>query len=290
MHGMDLDAWVQHRVHAYDARIVRWSEGYRVRPVLYELLRFTVKQAWACLFAGLLLGLIICTYLFYPHNAFLQRYDFLFFSAVVIQVLLVYFKLETWEEVRIIALFHIIGTGMEVFKVSVGSWVYPDASVIHISGVPLFTGFMYASVGSYVARCARLFEFKYEHHPPVPALVLLSFAIYINFFSHHYIYDIRYLLFACIFVMFFKTKILFRVWHEYRRMPLILGFMLVALFIWFAENIGTFTSVWIYPYQEGLWHPVSFAKLGSWFLLVIISYTLVYINQINQPRSELTET
>ena len=33
-------------------------------------------------------------------------------------------------------------------------------------------------------------------------------------------------------------------------MPLLLGFTLVALFIWFAENIGTFTAAWIYPHQR----------------------------------------
>ena len=58
-------------------------------------------------------------------------------------------------------------------------------------------------------------------------------------------------------------------------MPLLLGFGLVALFIWFAENLGTFARAWIYPSQEHGWAPVSLAKLGSWYLLMIISFVLV---------------
>ena len=58
-------------------------------------------------------------------------------------------------------------------------------------------------------------------------------------------------------------------------MPLVIGFLLVALFIWFAENIGTFARAWSYPGQEHVWQPVSLSKLGSWYLLMIISFVLV---------------
>jgi uncharacterized membrane protein YoaT (DUF817 family) len=33
--------------------------------------------------------------------------------------------------------------------------------------VPLFTGFMYAAIGSYIARCWRLFDFRFTRHPPL---------------------------------------------------------------------------------------------------------------------------
>jgi uncharacterized membrane protein YoaT (DUF817 family) len=65
-------------------------------------------------------------------------------------------------------------------------------------------------------------------------------------------------------------------------MPLLLGFTLVALFIWLAENIGTFANAWRYPNQSGGWEWVSAAKLGSWFLLMIISYAMVSV--VNRPR------
>ena len=60
-----------------------------------------------------------------------------------------------------------------------------------------------------------------------------------------------------------------------RSMPLAFGLLLVALFIWFAENLGTFARAWVYPAQQGGWHLVSPAKLGSWYLLMIISFVLV---------------
>jgi uncharacterized membrane protein YoaT (DUF817 family) len=51
--------------------------------------------------------------------------------------------------------------------------------------------------------------------------------------------------------------------------------VLVALFIWFAENLGTYSSAWRYPAQRLGWHMVPLSKLGAWLLLLIISYVLV---------------
>lgn len=70
-------------------------------------------------------------------------------------------------------------------------------------------------------------------------------------------------------------------------MPLLLGLALVSLFIWFSENIGTFTKIWLYPSQRQGWSMVSIDKLGSWFLLLIISYTLVSL--VNAPRKRRKE-
>ncbi|MES2056937.1 MAG: DUF817 family protein, partial [Pseudomonadota bacterium] len=46
-------------------------------------------------------------------------------------------------------------------------------------------------------------------------------------------------------------------------------------FIWFAENIGTYTRAWVYPSQGATWSIVSPQKLGAWYLLMIISFVLV---------------
>jgi uncharacterized membrane protein YoaT (DUF817 family) len=56
---------------------------------------------------------------------------------------------------------------------------------------------------------------------------------------------------------------------------LVVGLFLVAVFIWFAENIGTLARAWMYPGQEEGWRLVSIEKLGSWYLLMIISFVLV---------------
>src|SRR5262245_22143424 len=174
-------------------------------------------------------------------------------------------RLETWEEAKVILVFHLVGTAMEVFKTAVGSWIYPEASILRIGGVPLFTGFMYAAIGSYIARCWRLFDFRFTHHPPLWALVLLAVGIYLNFFAHHYVWDARVLLFALTALLFGRCWVHFKVWRVHRRMPLLLGFALVALFIWLAENIGTFTAAWMYSNQRYGWELVGFGKLGAWF-------------------------
>ena len=40
------------------------------------------------------------------------------------------FRLETWEEAKVIFVFHVVGTAMEIFKTSVGSWIYPEPSLL----------------------------------------------------------------------------------------------------------------------------------------------------------------
>jgi uncharacterized membrane protein YoaT (DUF817 family) len=252
----------------------------------YEFARFGVKQAWACLFGGLMLALLVATFLWYPKGALLARYDFLTLAALAIQIAMLRFGLETWEEAKVILAFHVVGTVMEVFKTAAGSWIYPEPCLLRIASVPLFSGFMYAAVGSYLARCWRLFDFEFTRHPPLWTIAVLSVAIYINFFAHHYIADGRLLLFALAAALFGPAIIHYRIWREHRRMPLLLGLFLVALFIWFAENIGTFTRAWAYPNQKTGWELVTWGKLGSWFLLMIISYTLVaWVHGVTDRRS-----
>lgn len=258
-----------------EARLGHWAEQRSTTHFLYELGRFGVKQGWACLFGALMLALILATYIAYPKGAWLARYDFLVAAALAIQATMLACKLETWDEARIILVFHVVGTVMEIFKTSVGSWIYPEASVLRIGGVPLFTGFMYAAVGSYIARCWRLFDFRFTRHPPLWSLAVLSAAIYVNFFTHHYTWDARPLLLLAAAGLFGPAWVHYKIWKVHRRMPLLLGLVLVALFIWLAENIGTFASAWIYPHQRKAWTLVSLAKLNAWFLLMIISYTLV---------------
>ncbi len=258
-----------------EAELAAWATKKPSTHFLYELGRFAVKQAWACLFAGLMVALLIATYLVYPKGAWLTRYDFLVLAAVAIQIAMLAFKLETWEEAKVILAFHIVGTIMEIFKTTKGSWIYPEPSLLRIGGVPLFTGFMYAAVGSFMARCWRLFDFEFTRHPPLWALGLLSVAIYVNFFTHHYMADMRYALFATAALLLGPCMIHYRIWEVHRRMPMLLAALLTAFFIWIAENVGTFTAAWAYPSHKAGWAPVSLAKLGSWFLLMILSYTMV---------------
>ena len=190
----------------------------------YEFPLFGFKQGWACLFGALMLTLLLGTHLLYPEGAALARYDFLTLAALAIQIGMLAFRLETWGEAKVILAFHIVGTVMELFKTAYGSWIYPEASVLRIGDVPLFSGFMYAAVGSYIARVWRIFNFRFTAYPPRWAAWLLAVAIYINFFAHHWLPDIRLALFAALFLLFARTRIWFTVWRTPRWMPLLLGY------------------------------------------------------------------
>jgi len=278
--GTEASAALQWRpiarfVDAETALGERASAAGPVQAAAYEFLRFGIKQGWACIFGASLLALLILTRLTWPAHSPIARYDALFAAAVLLQALLLYFKMETWSEARVILIFHMVGTVMEIHKTAIGSWVYPEASIFRIGGVPLFTGFMYAAVGSYLARVWRLFDFRFSRHPNLTALSVLSFVIYANFLTDHLGYDLRYGLIAVTALLLGPTTIYFKVWRRHRHMPLLLGCALVTLFIWIAENIGTITGTWLYPNQMQRWTTVSTAKFTSWFLLMIISYTLV---------------
>jgi len=254
-----------------------------MKNFLREFIYFGLKQAYACLFGGILLLTILLTKFFWSDDIPIARYDFLFIAAIFIQILLVTFKLETAREVKIIFLFHIVGTLMEIFKTHVGSWSYPEDNLIRLWGVPLFSGFMYSAVGSYIARIWRIFDFKFEHYPPKYLTIILCILIYVNFFSHHYLPDIRYLLFIAILSIYGRTKIHYTPYKKTRWMPLTIGFLLVSFFIWIAENIRTFGAAWVYPDQKNGWDIVSIDKMGSWFLLMIISFVLVtLINKVEK--------
>lgn len=279
---MSLKDWIKGRVAAMDRAARPWAERSRLHAFAYEFLLFGLKQAWACLFGGAMLGLLLITHFFWPEDAAFARYDFLVIAAVAIQVLMLATKLERWEEAAVILIFHVVGTIMEVFKTAHGSWIYPEANLLRIGGVPLFSGFMYACIGSYIARAQRLFEIRFERYPPLWGPWLLAILAYVNFFTHHYVVDIRWGLYALSVVLFARASFQFTPDKAVRRMPMLLGFLLVSLFIWIAENLGTFASAWIYPHQRDGWTVVPLEKLGSWYLLMMLSFVLVSL--VHRPE------
>ncbi|KFC61287.1 hypothetical protein FF80_04078 [Devosia sp. LC5] len=273
-----LEARIDAAAHAVLARLARG----RLADGAVEFLVFGLKQAWACLFGGLMLGMILATRLWWPEIG-LARYDFWFLAALLIQIGMLVFRLETLSEAKVILIFHVVGTGMELFKTAAGSWIYPEEALFRIGGVPLFSGFMYACVGSYMARIQRIFDIRFSHYPPIWMTMLLALAIYINFFSHHFIFDFRWVLFAVLALLYFRSSMHYRVFRFRHRMPMLLAFLLVALFIWIGENIGTWSRAWIYPDQADGWSLVSWSKLGSWYLLMLISVVLVTL--VHPPRA-----
>jgi uncharacterized membrane protein YoaT (DUF817 family) len=242
---------------------------------LLEFLYFGCKNARACLFVGLFFAAVLLV----PRTGIgpVPRYDLLLLVAIAIQVGMVRAHLETWDELKAVCLFHMVGFALEAFKVSgaIQSWSYPDFAYTKIAGVPLFAGFMYASVGSYIIQAWRLFDLRIRHHPPYWMGAAIALLIYANFFTHHYIGDYRWYLAACALGLYSRTTVIFTPLDRERRMPLVLSFVLIGFFIWLAENISTFWGVWRYPNQLGAWSLVHLSKWSSWSLLVIMTFTIV---------------
>ncbi|QZY51264.1 DUF817 domain-containing protein [Leucobacter tenebrionis] len=254
--------------------------------VLIECAVFLLKQAWACVFGALLLVAILASRFWYPDDAALARNDALTVVAILIQIGMLVFKLESGRELWVIVLFHITGTAMELFKTDVGSWAYEAEGVLRIGAVPLFSGFMYAAVGSYMVRVYRLHDLRFARYPRVWATTVVAAGIYVNFFSHHFIWDLRWVLLALVVLLWWRTVMYFRVWRATLRVSLLPVFAGVAGFIWIAENIGTWAGAWLYPNQEGGWELVSPQKLIAWFLLMIISVVMVaWVYPPRRPES-----
>ena len=240
-----------------------------------ELLWFGVKEARACLFAALFFAAMFTL----PRTGLfgVPRYDILLIFAVLIQAQMVWSGLESMEELKAVSVFHVLGFALEVFKTSSGiqSWTYPDFAWTKLFGVPLFSGFMYAAVGSYMIQAWRLFDLRIVHHPPYWMAGLMAVAIYANFFTHHAIGDFRWIIAACALGLYSRATVVFRPYDIDRRMPLLLAFVLIGFFIWLAENLGTLFGLWRYPNQLGAWSAVHIGKWSSWSLLLIMTFTIV---------------
>lgn len=245
------------------------------RRFVVEFWYFGVKEARACLFAGLFFAAIFVV----PRAGLfgLPRYDVLLLVALGIQVAMLRFRLESRDELKAICVFHLVGFVLEVFKTSSGirSWSYPDFGYSKVMGVPLFSGFMYAAVGSYIIQAWRLLHLRIVHHPPYWMAALVAALIYLNFFTHHFIGDYRWYLGAVALGLYARTRVVFRPLDVDRQMPLLLAFVLIGFFVWLAENISTFFGVWRYPDQLGAWATVHVGKWSSWSLLVIMTFTIV---------------
>lgn len=251
-------------------------------PLTTELFQFGFKQFLACLFGiALMLGILLTRE--YAMVSGLSRNDFLFLYALGLQVLLIALRLEHWREVSVIVVFHILATFMEWFKTSpeIGSWQYPgEGAIFRIYQVPLFAGFLYSAVGSYIARAWRLFEFRFENYPPVSLTIVLAVAAYVNFFTHHFTVDIRWGLILASFVLFGRCTLYFKNGAVHRKMPLLVGLFAVAFAIWIAENLGTYARAWVYPDQEQGWEIVHPGKITAWYLLMLLSFVLVSLVQL----------
>jgi len=274
---------LERRIDAAAHRILRGAPERGLRAAGVEIAVFLVKQAWACVFGAALLVVIVGARLWWPDDAALARNDALTIAAVLIQILMLAGRLETGRELWVIVLFHVAGTVMELFKTDAGSWSYAAEGILRIGGVPLFSGFMYAAVGSYMVRVHRLFDLTFSRYPRLWLTTVVSALIYLNFFAHHFVWDLRWALLVAVVVLWLPTVMHARVWRRTLRLPLLAAYAGVAVFIYLAENIATWAGAWAYPDQLDGWQPVSITKLVSWFLLMIVS--VVMVTWVYRPRA-----
>ncbi|MCL4122318.1 UNVERIFIED_CONTAM: hypothetical protein GTU68_044673 [Idotea baltica] len=257
------------------APILDFLRRLRLPPQLKEFLAFGYKQARACIFAGSFFGLLfISTKVDVPG---LARYDLILIGALLIQFVLVATRVESLDELKMIMLYHVLGFTLEAFKThpDIGSWSYPEDGLTKLGTVPLYSGFMYSAIGSYMSQSWRLLDLRLTGYPPKWLTVLVSAAIYVNFFTNAFVADIRWYLFVAVFLIFMRSRVYFTPLDRTYWMPVWLSFVLIAFFVWVAENISTFFDAWQYPDQALGWKVVDFQKITSWSLLVIISFVLI---------------
>ena len=260
----------------------RRERAGRVRHAVAQLLRFAWLEARACAFAVVIFaGLALSTLVPLP----IARYDALLVYGVVATLAFWALRLETGREVLGTLAFHLVGLVFEVLKVRLGSWSYPEAALTKIGGVPLYSGFMYAAVGSYIARAWRLFDLRLTAYRPVPTAVLAA-TVYANFLTHHLLPDVRAVLALLLVLATWRTWVHYTVGRSRYRMPLALSFVLIGFFLWLAENISTVFRAYEYPDQADGWSMVHVGKFGSWALLVVVSFVLVANWKTSHLRDE----
>lgn len=256
-------------------RLRHASFGAFVRSALHDLIIFAGKLSLSLLFPVTIFATLAFSRQFEFPVLGLHRYDFLLLVFLAMQAALVAGRLESVADLKTITLFHILGLALELFKVQAGSWSYPEPAWTKVGGVPLYSGFMYASVASFLIQVWHRLNLRLEGWPPAAAVGVLGAAIYLNFFTHHFTADIRWFLILGVFFLFARSRAVVVNTDKPRQIPLVASFLGLGFFIWVAENIATFFGAWAYPDQLAGWRLVHLSKINSWFLLSIISFMLV---------------
>ena len=238
-----------------------------------EFWYFGIKEARACLFAGLFFAAVFIV----PRGGVLgvPRYDVLLLLALGIQAWMLYAKLETWDEFKAIMLFHLMGFALEgvqgVGERNRGATRFAYSKVME---VPLFAGFMYAAVGSYIIQVWRALDLRVVHHPPYWMTGIVAVALYVNFSPIATSATIAGPSAPS------RSGLYARCWVEFARSTAPADAAdrrpdSGRLFIWLAENAGTFFGLWKYPNQLGAWTTVHVGKWSSWTALTLLTFAIV---------------
>ncbi|MFG2999063.1 DUF817 domain-containing protein [Streptomyces sp. NPDC048340] len=258
----------------------------RLAHAIRQLVRFGLRQAANCAFAvALLAGVGLSGVL--PELP-VARYDLLFGYGVLLSLCFYLIGWERGRDLAVIAGCHLLGLVFEYVKVALGSWSYPEPALLKFGGVPLYGGFLYAAVGSYICAVWRLLRIDLSGYRPA-ATAAVAGALYVNFISHHWLPDLRWPLAALLVVATASARVHYTVGKHAYWMPMPVSFVLIGFFLWVAENIATYAGAWRYPYQLDGWQPVSMQKFGAWALLVSVLCVLGAAAQHrDRPRADRT--
>ncbi|MBS1703211.1 MAG: DUF817 family protein [Armatimonadetes bacterium] len=237
-----------------------------------EFLTFFVKQVQASVFALFIFSMLAVS----QWQHVVPRYDFMLAACLAMQVYMVWSKLETKKELVAVTAFHGVGLALELYKVRHGSWTYPEFAYTKFSGVPLYSGFMYASVASYVFQAYRVFGLEFTRMPRKAWALLGVGLIYINFFTAKTFGDNRIWIILALLAMFLPSQAHFTCREGRFRMPMPVAFGLIGFFVWVGENLCTYLGAWLYPHQMDGWELVGATKIVSWSMMVMVAFVLIW--------------
>lgn len=234
-------------------------------------LGFFLAEVRASVFAlGLFLGLAL-SHLPLP----LERYDFLLVWCLGLQGAMIATGREWGREIVIVAAFHLLGLGLEAYKVRHGSWSYPEPALTKVLDVPLYSGFMYASVASYMLGAKRVMRLEFAAMPPRWVLVVGLVAVYANFLLARLFGDVRWWIVLLLATALWRARAVFDYGAGRVRMPVILALALIGGFVFLAENLCTALGTWVYPRQASGWRPVEAGKIVSWILMSTVAFLTI---------------
>jgi uncharacterized membrane protein YoaT (DUF817 family) len=228
----------------------------------------------AASFPGFVLGMIALTR--FAQVPGLHRYDLLLLCFLGWQLGMWLLKVETTREVAAIFLFHLMGVTLEMWKVAHGGWSYPEPGLSKVLEVPLYSGFMYASIGSFFLALWKRLELRMIAPPPVGPTLALTALAYVNFWTNVWLPDLKPLVVLLALPLFWRSRLQADLGRRVG-VPLLLVFPLLGGAVWLAENWGTAFGSWRYPRQDQGWTWVPEDKLLSWTVLVLVSVVIVWL-------------
>ncbi|MEO0343657.1 MAG: DUF817 family protein [Pseudomonadota bacterium] len=163
-----------------------------------------------------------------------------------------------------------LGIGLELQKTGIGAWAYADDGTLMLGAKPLFVGFMYASVASYVIRALRLKGLQVLHLPHWGWAALGGIVLYGAYFLALPFWG-RPVLILWAGLLYHRARVQSPS-GSWLPVPVALGF--AALLLWVAENVGTMSGTWTYSGQSA-GELVSLSKIGAWFVLLTVIFSVV---------------